>query len=129
MKKIKLSIILVIHNNEKTIANCITNILKQTYQNIELILINDASQDDSLNTIKDYLYDEKIKLINHKIYEGIASSRNEALQVATGDYITFVNPYDIINHNYYKLLIDSIISKNADIAISNLIINNPHKNA
>lgn len=92
----KISIIVPIYNVEKYLERCILSIIKQTYQNIEIILVNDGSTDSSIEICKKYSkLDPRILLID-KENGGLSDARNVGLQVAKGDYVLFVDSDDYI---------------------------------
>lgn len=97
----KISIIVPIYNTEKYLEKCIQSILNQKYKNFELILINDGSTDNSLEICKKYaINNKKIKIID-KHNEGIAKTRNIGINLAEGDYISFVDSDDYIEEDIY----------------------------
>lgn len=93
-----------IYNAEKYLNYCIESIIKQTYKNLQILLINDGSTDDSLKICKKFAaIDKRIKIISKK-NGGVGSARNVALRNATGSYITFVDSDDYIDVDYvYKM--------------------------
>ncbi|MFC0308282.1 glycosyltransferase family 2 protein [Gallibacterium trehalosifermentans] len=97
-----ITIITPVYNAEKYIETCIQSILKQTYQNWELLLVDDCSTDGSITLITPYLKDKRIKLLKTIKNSGPAIARNIALQHAKGDYITFLDSDDIILENKIK---------------------------
>lgn len=102
MKKDLVSIITPVYNAEKFIAETIESVLKQTYSNWELILVNDCSKDNSEKIIKKYCKsDERIKLINNKVNSRAAISRNNGIKKAEGRYICFLDADDLWDK--YKL--------------------------
>lgn len=116
MEKEKISVIVAIYNVENYLSKCIESILNQTYQNLEIILIDDGSSDRSGDICDDYLRrDSRIRVI-HRENRGIAYTRNEGLDVAKGDYITFVDSDDYIHPQMYELLMEKLHEQNADIA-------------
>lgn len=115
MNKIKFSIIVPVYNVEKYILECLDSILKQDYDNYEILLINDGSTDKSGNICEIYAAkNEKIKVF-HKKNGGLSSARNFGLERATGDYVVFVDSDDYIASwsltEFYKIL----KNKNFDI--------------
>lgn len=113
----KISIIVPIYNTEKYLEKCLESIISQDYKNLEIILINDGSTDNSLSICKKYeRKDKRIKLINND-HLGVAESRNIGLKYATGDYIGFVDSDDFIDKDMYKTLIDFSEKYNADISM------------
>lgn len=96
-----ISIIVPIYNVELYLRRCIDSILFQRYKSIEIILVNDGSIDNSGRICDEYaLKDTRIKVI-HKKNGGVSSARNEGIQVATGDYITFVDSDDWLEIDYF----------------------------
>lgn len=117
------TVIVPIYNGEKYIEQTAKSILRQTYKNIELILVNDGSKDNSLDIIeKIALRDKKIKVIN-KTNGGVSSARNSGIKAATGKYVMFVDSDDYLpdkavenmvnaNNDDYDLIIGSYYSYN-----------------
>ena len=89
----KVSVIIPVYNSSKYLKECLDSVVKQTYKNLEILIINDNSTDDSINIIKKYK-DPRIKLINLKETNGAALARNKGIEKATGDYITFIDSDD-----------------------------------
>lgn len=113
----KVSIILPIYNAEKTIARTIESIIKQTYKNIELILVNDGSEDESEKICLEYANkNANIKLFNKK-NAGVSSARNFALGKATGKYVTFIDSDDCYHEKYVESMVYNLINKNVDMVI------------
>lgn len=101
------TIIVPVYNAEQFITRCIESIVKQSYTNFELILINDGSKDNSEDICKKYVDNDKVRLIN-KRNGGVSSARNEGIKNAKGEYITFVDADDWIDRDYVKLLVEHI---------------------
>ena len=80
--------------SEAYLEKCLDSILQQTYQNLEVILINDGSTDGSAAICQRYKNQDMRVKVYHKPNEGVASSRNRALEAVTGDYIVFVDNDD-----------------------------------
>ncbi len=96
IKKPTISVIMTVYNGEAFLFSAIESVLTQTYSNWELIIINDASSDKTLNIIQNYLsQDKRIKLINNQYNLGRAISRNLGLKKALGDYIAILDSDDI----------------------------------
>ncbi len=97
MKEKLVSIIIPVYNSEKYLEICINSILKQTYKNLEVILINDGSVDNSEKICDDLSSkDKRIKVI-HKKNEGVSVARNIGLELSTGDYIFFIDSDDYLD--------------------------------
>lgn len=92
----KVSIIIPIYNSSKYLDECINSVIKQSYKNLEIILVNDKSTDDSLSIINSY-NDKRIKVINLDKNQGVSIARNKGVEVATGDYICFLDSDDYWN--------------------------------
>lgn len=115
MEKQLLSIIIPIYNAGNYLNKCLDKIINQTYKNIEIILVNDGSTDDSKAICEEYsLRDSRIVLINKK-NAGPAVARKEGYKISTGSYITFIDSDDLISFDAYSLLIQSIYDNNYDI--------------
>ena len=110
----KISIILPVFNDENLIEKSINSILNQTYQNFELIVINDGSTDNSLEKIQNYSDDRIIVYSQER--KGTGQARNTGLKKATGNFICFVDSDDTINNNFLETMYNLIISNNAQIA-------------
>ncbi len=89
----KVSVIIPVYNSSKHIIECLDSVIKQTFKNLEIILVDDNSTDNSLDIIKSYK-DKRIKIIELKENVGAARSRNKGVEVATGDYICFIDSDD-----------------------------------
>lgn len=119
-----ISIIIPVYNMEKYLARCLDSIISQTYSNIEIILVNDGSKDNSLNICREYQnMDKRIKVID-KVNEGVSVARNHGLEAATGDFIGFVDPDDWIEPNMYESMHEIINSNNCNIAFCNYFKDN-----
>jgi len=115
----KISVIVPIYNGEKYLARCIESIINQIYTNLEIILIDDGSKDDSLGIC--YLMatkDRRIKVISNE-NKGVSWTRNIGLDIATGDYISFVDADDYLEPTCYFDLIYLTERYNPDIMMFN----------
>lgn len=116
---VKLSVIVPVYNVEKHLKRCIDSIIKQTYKDFELILVDDGSTDNSPKICDEFCkQDKRIKVI-HKENGGVSSARNAGLDIAEGDYISFIDSDDYIEVDMFKKLIQRIIENSADIAQCN----------
>lgn len=112
----KVSIIIPIYNNEKYVERCIRSVMNQTLADIEIILIDDGSK-DSAPLIMDTLAKEDCRIrVIHKENEGVAISENYGLQIATGEYVGFVEADDAASPEMFEKLYNAAIKTNADIA-------------
>lgn len=119
------SIIVPIYNGELYIKKCIESLLEQTLQNIEIILIDDGSTDNSKEIIDSYSkLDKRIKSIFQK-NSGPSTARNIGIKNATGEYITFVDADDWVNKETYSELYDRASENNVDVAFCALYYEYP----
>lgn len=117
----KISVIVPVYNVEDYLQECIDSILGQTYKNLEIILVDDGSTDNSSKICDIYeKKDNRIKVI-HKENGGVSSSRNEGLKHVTGDYIGFVDSDDFIDNRMYEKLYNKIKEYDADIIKCNFV--------
>lgn len=115
MKSNKISVIIPVYNVENYLTKCIESVQKQTYENLEIILIDDGSKDRCPLICDEYAKkDQRIKVI-HKENGGLASARNKGLDVATGDLISFIDSDDWIDSDMYERMIKMKNDTNAEI--------------
>lgn len=111
----KISIIIPVYNVEKYLVACIESIIHQTYQNLEIILVNDGSTDNSPQICDAYVQkDARIKVI-HKKNGGLSDARNAGYAEVTGEYMAFVDSDDMIAANCYRTLLQISTELKADI--------------
>lgn len=111
-----ISIIIPVYKAEKYLERCIDSVCQQTYQNLEIILVNDGSPDKSGEICDEYAAkDSRISVI-HKENGGLSSARNCALDVANGEYISFVDSDDYIDKKMYERLYSLMVSFHAQIS-------------
>jgi len=120
-KKSIISIIVPIYNVDKYLNKCIESILNQTYTNLEIILIDDGSTDDSGKICDEYAEKDDRIIVIHKENGGVSSARNEGLKIATGKYLCFVDSDDEVKKEYIETLVNLISKNNIDIAMINYI--------
>lgn len=115
-ESVKVSVIVPIYNVEKYIGKCILSIIEQTYKNIEIILVDDGSLDDSGNIADEYATrDNRIKVL-HKTNAGVSAARNSGLHAATGDFVCFSDGDDYVMPNYVEHLLKLCLTYHADVA-------------
>ena len=115
----KVSIIIPVYNMEDKLSKCLDTVVNQTYKNIEIIIINDGSKDNSLDIINDYAKkDSRIKVINQK-NSGISVARNNGLNIATGKYICFADSDDYVEYDMIEKLLHCVKENKADICVCN----------
>ena len=114
-----LSIIVPVYKVEKYLCKCVESILSQTYSNLEIILVDDGSLDGCPSICDAFaLRDSRVKVI-HKENGGLSSARNAGLDVATGEYIGFVDGDDYIDPKMYEKLYSVLVEDEADMAVCN----------
>ena len=117
-----ISVIISVYNVAPYLERCVNSILRQSYSNLEVILVDDGSTDgsgklcDSLAEI-----DERI-IVVHKKNGGNASARNAGIDIAKGEYIAFVDADDYIEHNMYEEMLKAMYNKNITIACCGIIV-------
>ena len=105
---IKISVIVPVYNTEKYLERCIKSIINQSLTDIEIIVINDGSTDNSEQILKNFACkDSRIRIINQK-NAGLSITRNNGLQIASGEYISFIDSDDYIHKDMIKILYDNI---------------------
>lgn len=90
----QVSIVMPNYNGSRYISEAINSVLKQTYTNWELIIVDDCSTDESLSVIKPFLADTRIRLVAQNVNQKIAKTRNKAIELAEGEYIAFLDSDD-----------------------------------
>ncbi|MEM4181817.1 MAG: glycosyltransferase family 2 protein [Candidatus Pacearchaeota archaeon] len=121
MKKPLISVIIPVYNSKKFLRKCLNSIINQTLKNIEIICINDNSNDSSLKILKDYQKkDRRIKVFNQKMNRGQGFCRNLGLRIAKGEYISFIDSDDWINKTYLERLYKTAKKKNAEVVICSM---------
>ncbi len=126
MEKNAITIIVPCYNVEKCVEKAINSLLKQTYKNLQIIAIDDCSTDNTHFVLKQLQNQNKskIEIYNNKENMGLAYTRNRGIELATTQYVGFLDADDYIDNNYYEELMKNIIQENADIAISDILLVN-----
>lgn len=112
----KVSIIIPVYNVEKYIARCIESVLNQTFNDFELILINDGSKDKSLEIMNNYKNDNRVIIIDQKNM-GPAKTRNKGIEEAKGEYIMFIDSDDYIDKDYIEKYTDALKEDDYDLVM------------
>lgn len=116
---IKISVIVPVYNMEIRLKKCIDSLVNQTLKDIELIIVNDGSKDNSLKIIKEYQKTHNnIKIIDKK-NGGIGAARNDGIKIATGEYIAFVDSDDYIELDMFEKMYKTIKKEKACIVVCN----------
>lgn len=112
--KPKVSVIVPIYNVEKYLRRCLDSLVNQTLTDIEIILVDDESPDNSKEIYKEYLAkDNRIKLVQKK-NGGLGFARNSGLEIATGEFIAYIDSDDYVDVNMFKKLYDTSKNNNLD---------------
>lgn len=112
IEDIKVSIITPMHNDANFISETINSVLNQTHTNFELLLIDDASSDNTIQIVQSFLNDKRIKLICNEKNHGAAFSRNLGLKEATGEYVAFLDGDDLWNSTKLEKQLAFMIQNN-----------------
>lgn len=116
-KMYKVSVLIPCYNTEEYLSRCLDSVISQTYKNLEIVLLDDGSTDNSLNIMKEYqAKDDRITIISRE-NRGIATSRNELIEKSTGEYASFVDSDDYISNDYISSMMEAIEKSNSDIAL------------
>ncbi len=116
------SIIVPVYNVSKYIEKCVDSILKQTFCDFELLLIDDGSTDNSSYICDLYAKKDNRVVVVHKKNGGLSSARNRGLDIAKGDYVSFVDSDDYIEPNFIESLLDELMKKSSDLIVCNFSI-------
>lgn len=116
MKYPLVTIGVALYNNRNYLARCLHSIVEQKYENIEILIIDDGSTDNPENIIAEFLSDLRIHYIRQE-NGGLSSGRQHALNVASGDYMCFIDADDYLEKNYVSDFVNRLEYANADIAI------------
>lgn len=116
-----ISVIVPVYKVEKYLSKCIESILNQTFQDFELILVDDGSPDNCGMICDKYAeIDPRIRVI-HKKNGGLSEARNAGISIATGDYLTFIDSDDFIDSNYLKNFMDILSQNDSDLIITGIV--------
>ena len=105
-----ISIIIPIYKQEKYLRDCVDSVIKQTYNNIEIILVDDGSPDTCPAICDEYKAQDKRVIVLHKSNAGVSAARNSGIDIATGEWIVFVDSDDVISNIHIETLVNHICS-------------------
>lgn len=116
----KVSIIVPIYNVEKYLSRCVDSLISQTYQNVEIILVDDCSTDKGAEIAAEYAQKDpkRIRFVQHEKNGGLSCARNSGIAASSGEWITFVDSDDWVSQDFVKTLYDTAVTDNADIVMS-----------
>jgi len=117
----KISIIIPVYQVEAYLPKCLNSVIRQTYKNLEIILIDDGSRDQCGRICDEYAKkDTRIHVI-HKQNAGVANARNDGIEYATGDFISFIDSDDWVAENAYEVLYQGLKQYHADCAVGGCV--------
>lgn len=123
--EIKLSIVMPVYNTEKYFKRSLESVLKQTYKNLEVIVVDDCSPGNIKELVQQYIdKDSRVKLVSHEKNKGLFQARMSGAALATGDFIAFIDSDDYVSCDFYHTLLEAALSKEADIAIGKTVFQN-----
>ena len=111
-----ISVIIPVYKTANYLPRCLDSVLSQTYTNLEIILVDDGSPDNSGNICDEYAKRDNRIVVIHQMNQGVSAARNAGLKIAKGDYIGFIDSDDYIHTNMYQKLYELIKETNADLA-------------
>jgi len=117
--KDKISIIIPVYKVENCIKQCVESVLVQTYENIEIILVDDGSPDNCPQICENLAKEDGRIIVLHQKNKGLSAARNSGLKIATGKYIIFVDSDDAVHPQYVEVLYKTLKNNDADIAMCN----------
>lgn len=112
----KVTIAVALYNNALYIERCMESIINQTYHNLEVIVVDDGSTDDSVEKCKKYTLDQRVRICE-KENGGLSSVRQMALDLAEGEFICFIDADDYLNADHVNNLYKQIVNQHADVCI------------
>lgn len=119
----KISIIIPVYNSEDFLNTCLDSLTKQSYKNLELIVVNDGSPKNCKEIVTEYSKkDERVKYVEHEKNKGLFQARVTGFENSTGDYIAFLDADDYVSNDFYRELIEKAEETNSDIVFSKLVM-------
>ena len=116
MKNYKVSVIIAAYNIQDYIEKCLRSVCNQTYKNLEIIVVDDGSTDNTGKLADEFAKNDSRFIVIHKANGGVSSARNRGIEIASGDFIGFVDGDDTIEIDMYEMLINNAIKYDADIS-------------
>lgn len=127
VSNMRISIIIPVYNVEPYVEKCILSVLRQNYSNLEVVIVDDKTPDESMKKIEGVLKEHSnthidFKIIHHEINKGLSEARNSGIREATGEYVTFLDPDDQLTDNCISTLATEAINGDYDLIIGQRII-------
>lgn len=117
MSKVKVSVIVPAYNAEKYIERCINSLISQIYSNLEILVVDDGSKDNTPKLLDELASKDDRIFVTHKVNEGVSIARNVALSKVTGEYVLFTDSDDWLENDMVEKLVNSALDNNSDIVI------------
>ncbi len=118
----KISVIVPVYNVSMYIEQCLTSLMKQTFSDIEIIVVDDCGQDDSMDKVEKLAQkDKRIKIVRNKTNKGLAEARNIGLKYVKSEFVGFLDSDDWVCENFFEKLYKDINRYKADIAVSDVL--------
>ena len=116
--KYKVSIVIPVYNAEKYLKRCLDSVINQTYNNIEIVVLDDGSTDDSWKILLEYKerYPQMVVPIKQKNM-GVSKTRNKGINIASGDYLMFIDNDDYLDFDYVEKFLNIILENDADVVV------------
>lgn len=123
MSKPKISVIIPVYNGACYIEKCLNSVLNQSLNDIEIIVVNDSSTDDTSKLLEKYnkQYCEKFNILTLRENKGAGFARNLGLDFVKGEYVAFIDSDDYIDSDYFEILYNSAVENDADIAVASIL--------
>ena len=119
----KISIIIPVYNSEDFLNTCLDSLTKQSYKNLEIILVNDGSPKNCKEIVSEYMKkDERVKYVEHEKNKGLFQARITGFENSTGDYIAFLDADDYVSGDFYRELIQKAEETNSDIVFGKTVL-------
>lgn len=115
--RVELSCIIPVYNAERFLHRCLDSVVKQTFQNFEVVLVDDGSPDDSGTICDEYAQNDSRFHVIHKANGGAASARNIGLDYASGQYICFIDSDDWVEPDFFEQMYAMVATQSVDIAV------------
>ena len=119
----KISIIIPVYNSEDFLNTCLDSLTKQSYKNLEIILVNDGSPKNCKEIATEYMKkDGRVKYVEHEKNKGLFQARITGFENSTGDYIAFLDADDYVSKDFYRELIQKVEETSSDIVFGKLVM-------
>ena len=115
-----ISIIIPVYKVEEYLEKCVDSVIKQTYDNLEIILVDDGSPDNCGKICDQYSKKDKRVKVIHKENGGLSDARNAGIDISRGEYISFIDSDDYVEIDYIETLYNSIIKSKISIILSHI---------